>query len=315
MIIAELPFREFDSLLKIWAKKKHFELIVYLVARNADTPKLFEEIERNWSAIHDVTGSKMLFVLIDGQSNSFQNDRRQIEGSYGFYLYSPFCQMVSSLETELSYDGYFSKYIVPHQDHNKEKKWQQNHSVSMTEVARVLDLNEKEIPCLNFYLVSCQSNITFSLKNLSQEFSIYKVFKKISEGEDYFTDPTMVDESVNFLNSKKYKKYVKHQELLNKFKLEAQLDLKTKEWFNKVIGLEVSDKDVYENIRHLKDKHSMKEFSSIRAALNSLVYVSDDHSFIKMLKFEQKKQHQLKKTSEEFKLFIEQCFTYNYELD
>lgn len=315
MIIAELPFKEFDTLLKTWAKKKHFELIIYLVSRNADNPKLFQEIDNSWSALHDVTGQKMLFVIIDGQSNTFQNDRRQIEGSYGFYLYSPFCKMTTSLETELSYDGYFSKYIVPHHQIENSRKWEQNHSVSMSEVAKVLNLSEKEIPCINFYLVSSEQSLTFSLKNISSDFSIYRILKRISENEVFFNRNLKKSRSAEFFNSKKYKKFRNHQQTISILKSGISSNSSTDEWIKSVLNLQPLDKDVYKNISHLTKELSNKDFSNLRAALNSLVYISDDTTFIENLKFEQMNNNQAERTPKEFELFIEECFTHNYQLD
>ncbi|HEY5593517.1 MAG TPA: hypothetical protein VIK55_21185 [Paludibacter sp.] len=313
MIIAELPFEQFNSILQGCAKKKEFELIIYLVARNADTPKLFNEIEANWSSLHDITGKNILFVVVNGQSHKWTSNRNQIEGEYGFHLFSPYCLLSSSIDTRIGFEErWFGKYVVPINELENPRRWREQHNIAMTEVATALNLSESDIPCLNFYIVTADKNISFPLKHVSSNFSLYLFIKKIKETNNFFGKKKQFEERDLLNSSKKYKKYDIHSKNLRKAISTIDIDIPTKSWIESVLSMDSKDKNVYNKIVHLKSMFEPKEFTKFRAALNCLVDLASDAKFKDKLNFKENGTQTFSDSVTEFEMLLEKSINDEY---
>jgi len=313
MIIAELPFKWFNSILQTSAEKLGFELIIYLVARNADTPWLFNEIQENWSSLHDVTGKKILFVVVNGQSNAWRNNRNQIEGEYGFRLYSPSCLLSSSIETRIRYDEkWFGKYVVPSNELENPGRWREQHNIAMNEVAEALNLSESDIPCLNFYIVTAVKSISFPLRQVSSNFSLYKFIKKIKEENNFFGKKTLFEARESLSSSRKYKKYIAHSQTLRKAISSIDIDVPTKSWIESVLSLNSNRENVLKKIKHTQNQFESKEFTKFRAALNCLVAMTDDNEFKDKLNFKENDTQTFSDSVNEFETLLEKSLNYEY---
>lgn len=108
MIIAKLPFGEFLPLLRESGRRSGFSWLIIFIAREADCSPIFKELEEHWSSLHDLTGTKILFLTIDGTEHSpvegwnhgwqLRNDIGHIDGSYGTVIYSPECRLWQNIE-------------------------------------------------------------------------------------------------------------------------------------------------------------------------------------------------------------------------
>ena len=108
MIVADMPFGPFLSLLRASARNLDFDLIAILIAREADCRWAFDQLERDWASLHDVTGNKVIFVTIDGEDHTpisgwdygcrLKEDVGTLRGNYGVVAFSRSCKLLTDIE-------------------------------------------------------------------------------------------------------------------------------------------------------------------------------------------------------------------------
>ncbi len=101
-----------------------FDSLVLFVARAADAPEVFEEIEQFWSSIHDVTGDRVLFALLDGTHHA-----------------------------KYSHTGFWSDMALS--DSYPTAHWQRQHSLAITRIRQKLHISEGQVPAI---LVASKKN-------------------------------------------------------------------------------------------------------------------------------------------------------------
>lgn len=126
------------------AKKEGYLFIISLIARYSDAQELYDQLEKDWASLNDLTNNKILFVF---STPKFRDDA-------SFY-HKPNAE---------NYVGYICPFVVElksngkrvednHGRHDSIDKidWKERHSQAITEFARNYKILEKNIPCLFFY--------------------------------------------------------------------------------------------------------------------------------------------------------------------
>ena len=87
MYRVQIPIAQFYRLCLQAAAEGGFDVVLCLVGRKADSPRIYEEIVRNWSSLHDLTGEQILFVFAGDPPEEHNHGVRHCHEE--ILLYSP----------------------------------------------------------------------------------------------------------------------------------------------------------------------------------------------------------------------------------
>lgn len=303
MIIAKLPFEKFLKLLRISGREQGFIFLIIFIAREADCPQVFKQLERTWSSLHDLTGSEILFLTIDGtnsypspieedKQHRFRDDVGFIDNSRGSIIYSPECKLLQRIEDASVQDNYNRNCIDSNiRPTRRNSTWRDEQTLGISSLLKSLkEVQEEDTPCL--YFESLLSNHRFNVPIWinDKQLSIYDLLKLTFNK----TRGCMLEMRKTSLSRKELLKSVRNLEASIKFlKAEPSSTIKKlmyskswlEEWYksnellkpeihgviNSAIDGNLQITDVYSGISHLKGNLDPRLFSELRSHLNRMV--------------------------------------------
>ena len=166
-----LPLVEYYKKCLDVAKSNGFIWVVCLLSRRADTESLYEKIVSQWASLDDITGKRILFVF---SSNTFKSPtiicKSKKSGADGYI--NPFLKISSNFPLFGMNYGFGKIMSQPR------KELIDEHSRTISKMAKYLGLMEKDIPCL--VLTNLLSNKKFIIK-ITDEFDCYNFIKLMLE--------------------------------------------------------------------------------------------------------------------------------------
>jgi len=302
MIVAKLPFKHFLELLRRSGRERGFIFLVIFIAREADCPQIFRQIERTWASLHDLTGSEILFLTIDGTSSSpspmegqrqprLRDDVGFINSSRGSIVYSPECRLLQRIE------GTNSQYSREFIDSNtrptrRDASWRDEQTLGISPLLDVLEeVQEDDIPCLYFESLLNNHHFTVPIKSINDaQLSIYELLKAtFTQSKPFMFEMRKMALSRNDLWKSIHNLNLSIQSLKTKPLSSIEKIIYTKSWLenwgnsHKALYPEVIDlinrsmlgqlkiNEVYSGISHLKASLNSGAFSDLRSHLNRIV--------------------------------------------
>lgn len=298
MIVADMPFSPFLNLLRISAKKLNFHLIAILVAREADCRWAFEQLEKDWSSLHDVTGDKIIFITVDGEEhipisdggNGLKNNIGTLRGDYGLVTFSKSCKLYNKIKDDHIRQGEVLEWAQPIQEFSRHIQplprpngWRNSQSLGISSVLSTLGLSESQAPCLYVEIVHTSHNFVLPItNNPTSEFSFYKSFKKILlDSDDSFKRiqnySGWLHNQGNNLQIPRKVKDIANSLLWLRIWLESQHDLpdQVKHFVLVALKGDAHNKEVYRAISPLKGEIDQHTFSELRSHLDRITSLSE----------------------------------------
>ncbi len=153
------------------AKKAGYIWIISFIARYSDAQGLYEQLDKNWASLNDLTGKKILFIF----STPSVRDRSSFLHIPGREVYEgkmcPFVELLDGEDVENGAGSFKCLY-----GNVEQINWKQKHSQSITEFAENYGISEKEIPCLFLYDLVRERQQVIPLK---EDADIYTLIKSI----------------------------------------------------------------------------------------------------------------------------------------
>jgi hypothetical protein len=295
MIIADMPFEPFLNLLRTSAKKLNYHLIAILVAREADCRWAFDQLEKDWASLHDVTGKKVIFVTVDGEDHTPISDRDYqislkegvgtIRDNYGLIAFSKSCKLLNDIKdpnldesspayqwAKLPNEAFVNRHI---RSKPRPKGWGDSQSLGVSSILNSLKgVSESQVPCLYLELTYCGYGFVLPIANDPPDgFSFYKGFKKL-----------LIDSDVSFANIKEYSAFLQKEGDNPRSSKAANSISWVNEWVESqsklpeqirsfiLMALEgkASDKDVYKVISPMRSELDGHTFNTLRGHLNRI---------------------------------------------
>jgi len=296
MVVAPMPLGPFLHLLHQSARRLNSQLIVVLIAREADCPWLFAEIDRDWASIHDSTGNDIVFVTVDGETHlplskdgysyNLREDVGALRGSYGLVTFSPGSRLMNQLHDEgLDYrqtegwnehpdEAFFARFTRP-KAHSK--AWRDNHSLSMSSaVAALPGVTERLLPCLRIDLVQSDHSFILQLRPDLPESgeSVYRALRKVMiEGAPLLARIKACSEALRaqgVLPRKAAAVAVSIHWVKDWTTARPDLPPAVRKFLNAALEGDASTETVSRNIAPLRDVIDRASFTTLRSHLNRL---------------------------------------------
>jgi hypothetical protein len=302
MIIAKLPFGQFIELLRRSGRDQGFIFLVIFIAREADCPEIFRQLERTWSSLHDLTSSEILFLTIDGTTSSpspMEGDRQYrlrddvgfVNNSRGSIIYSPECRLLQRLEgINVQYNREFIDLNT--RPTRRDATWRDEQTLGISPLLSILkEVQENDVPCLYFESLLSNHRFNVPIKSINNiQLSIYELLKltsnrirprmsKMRENflliKDLWNSISRIQASIKLLKtepSHTIKKLIYSKSWLEEWsKSNEFLNPKIFELINRSIAGNLRIIDVYSGISHLKKTLDAHSLSELRSHLNKMV--------------------------------------------
>jgi hypothetical protein len=196
MIVAEMPLPEFFAILRRTTRDQGYLFLIFFVAREADSPALFTDLENSWASLHDLTGDTTLFVTVDGSDHPLMRNRQlikgvgYIDGGFGLAVHAPHCQMNGTVNNAHMAVGSVTPWVVERQAEDFVRRhvqpsrradgWRDQQSLGVSALASSLtDTAEDDVPCLVVESLQCDHSFKVALRDVSGHFSVYKYLKQV----------------------------------------------------------------------------------------------------------------------------------------
>lgn len=267
------------------ARSNDFIWTICLLSRKADTETLYEKIVDQWTSLDDITGKRILFIF---SSNKFKSPtiickskQNRVDG----YI-NPFFKVSNNFPLFGMNYGFGKIMSQP------KKKLIDEHSRTISSMAKYLELMEEDIPCL--VVTNLLNNKKFIIK-ITDEFDCYNFIKLMIElmEEQLLDYDKFIEENPDFLelqcNHLKFTKLT--EDIKDKAKnysneiqeiLSSYLEDRRKEDFKKLKNLIKSSDDIkqlkrYNNwYRHFNERiRSNTQYNDNKKNLNSLIESMD----------------------------------------
>lgn len=177
MEILNMPIVDFYNCCLDCAYKRGFQWVLCLLAREADAESSYEQIQRYWNSLYDLTGSQILFVFAGAINEKNERDSALLYEHESFLgVRNSALHIVSQPAPTIPHD-YYSKIDFNKCNFDKIKS---NHTRSISDLRDYLGLSERNIPSLVFtptYKLVRDKHIVIPIN----EGSIYHDIKKIME--------------------------------------------------------------------------------------------------------------------------------------
>lgn len=309
MLISKLPFEKFLSLLRESGKEQGFVLLVMFIAREADCPHIFDQLESSWASLHDLTDTKVLFSTIDGTSyfpieeNGGYVPRENvgsIEGALGGVMYSSQVRLLQNLKTykvdykdvkpwSMEPDDFMASVIAPTR---RPAEWRDNQTLGISAILKHLDLVEEvDIPCLYFESLFGMKKfqVPVGLLDTSQT-SVYSLLRttlltigdSISELQEKHSSISTLEEQVKVLEKEhrtiyqdrpsiKFRKILDSKEWLENWLCsQSSLEPEVESFIEKSLVGKTDVIEVYSSIKSLRQILDKHSFRQLRAHLNRM---------------------------------------------
>lgn len=161
-----MPFEPFVHMLRICGRERGFSLMAIFVARHADCPWAFEEINQSWSSLHDLTGNEILFLTLDAKNSSpidkenygsrLKESTGRVHGDYGIVAFTSNFRLMQTLDAGRRVKEWSKRtsedFVEAHaRARKREDEWADDHTLGISEAVRSLyGLTENDVPCIYF---------------------------------------------------------------------------------------------------------------------------------------------------------------------
>ena len=173
MLINQLNFNDFFAILR---KIRRYDVIITLVAREADAKKQYDDVLASWSSLHDLTGKHVAFVFAGKRLNKDSalgwtrpNSGRIDAIPEGIYIPNG---VDLGLDKLSEHHGYMISPKAP------DRQYLLDHQTLRTnEIKTALNIKEEEIPCLHFYFANSGMSYTIALSAVGS--GVYQFMKTL----------------------------------------------------------------------------------------------------------------------------------------
>ena len=162
------------------AQQSGYYVAVCLIAREADSPNIYEELSKYWSSLHDLTGKEVLFLFAgDSIDNKIANGVTHPKEPIFFYsdsmaISNPNHFHISIPVSEEDINQYGS--TSPHLD--KDSSLCSEQTLQISELRRMLSVQENDVPVLHFTFLISQETYSVPIGSLT-DFSVYQFLKDL----------------------------------------------------------------------------------------------------------------------------------------
>lgn len=215
MFTSRVPLVEFYQNLLPAAQSVGYKLVLTALAREADSPRFYEDVKRYWSSLHDATGPDILFVFAGANAAKQLNNHglRVRHEPVAFRSDHMAFEGINEKMWKMSWHGRFRTNELPWSTHlpafrrgrpflDEEDDVARDHTLEIYELSRFLRIREAELPCLLFTLLGPAGDQ--GLRRITVPFSrferstIYLYLKSIAEQlQDSFRTIDQIREAIS----------------------------------------------------------------------------------------------------------------------
>lgn len=276
MIVTKMSLVEYFDLILERATFSGFKWIIMFLGRKAEAENIYNEIERCWSSLNDLTNDRIAFVFsscINTKKNSFY--RTPNRESYVGRM-CPFIRVVGEDKFQDNIGDFEKCY-----DRFKQYDWKEAHTQSITEFIRKNEIKEYELPGLFIYSVFCEDKMFVHLKDEDDIYSFLKDFVYKTEKMD-----SDMEQALQTLKKNKYKRFFDLEEEILKFAEEQQNEYK-----NAVVAVLNGSRD-YKSCKHIiVDKHIRQLIKTYGQLKRQLVITDDNYELAKENYYKEKRKY------------------------
>ncbi|APC39660.1 glycosyltransferase family 4 protein [Clostridium estertheticum] len=164
-----MPLKEYYEKYLKEAKDNNFIWVLSLLSREADTTKVYQDIEEKWASINDLTNDRILFVF-SARDMELSTVLPTKECSWKGYI-NPFMKIFRNNKIDGQEYKYDPKWVCKAPKSNLADL----HSRSISDMVRYLGISENDIPCLIF--TNLLTNKKFIVR-ISDTFDVYEFIKE-----------------------------------------------------------------------------------------------------------------------------------------
>ena len=241
-----------------------------LIARYADAPELYDEIQKFWTSFHDLTNQKILFIFVDGERKYFDCSTNNFSNDFNDLNYSYPLDIIDSLDVEYfklnnSNDNFQFKPIP-------NDNWMDRHTLSITETLNDLNIKHSQVPCL--YVESLNGGFSHvyrwgDIKNKHR--TLYSFFKRLTIAADKLPNNKLIINSQNI--SDEYKNDIRLKDTISSIEwIENQNNNKYIQIFNQIFNYPINISVAKCLIKTL-DKQAFEVFNNL---ISSLIIENDE---------------------------------------
>lgn len=190
-----MPLKEYYEKYLKEAKDNNFIWVLSLLSREADTKKVYQDIEEKWASINDLTNDRILFVFSarDMEQSTVLATK---ECSWKGYI-NPFLRIFGNDKIK----GHEYKYDPDWVCKAPKSNLADLHSQSISDMIKFLGIGENDIPCLIF--TNLLTNKKFMVR-ISDMFDVYKFIKEFVSYQE-----KMLIEYDNIMDNNSFKEFIK----------------------------------------------------------------------------------------------------------
>lgn len=169
MIVTPMSLATFFDTISQRAEKEGYNWIISLIGRYADAENVYDEIEKTWASLNDLTNDRIAFVFssfVRTMNNDFYRTPHK-EPYVGSMC--PFASVLGASRFEDNH-GNFEHYYEEFEKVN----WKELHTQSITEFIRKHNIDEQALPGIFIYELRTKQNV---FVHIDSDEKIYKCIK------------------------------------------------------------------------------------------------------------------------------------------
>ena len=169
MLVTPMSLATFFDTISQRAEKEGYNWIISLIGRYADAEKVYDEIEKTWASLNDLTNDRIAFVFssfVRTMNNDFYRTPHR-EPYVGRMC--PFASVLGASRFEDNH-GNFEHYYEEFEKVN----WKELHTQSITEFIRKHNIDEQALPGIFIYELRTKQNV---FVHIDSDEKIYKYIK------------------------------------------------------------------------------------------------------------------------------------------
>ncbi len=193
------------------AREDKYEVVLCLVAREADAPGAYDEVFRTWESLDDLTGPKILFLFAGSSAREHYLSQNVLDWNAQHVLFSPHALLLPS-HHRLSPESSISRYrwyshcdldtlrkhekperelqrarsnpalLAIHRPHTPNvSQIRRSHTLQISDLRSYLLLRESDVPCLHMTFLNGSPSIHLKL---TDDVNLYATMKGLVEAFD-----------------------------------------------------------------------------------------------------------------------------------
>lgn len=176
MELLSIPITEFYSKCLESAKDRGYKWVVSLIAREADSITLYDNLMTSWYSINSITGPHFLFVFAGKENTS---DDECWDSGISDHI-THYVALVNKFVTIFPHQDRLKCYVPYNWRQDKQGymgKLRESHTDAINSLKRFFHISEQEIPCLLF--TSLYQNKSYVVRINQHSDNLYGYFKRI----------------------------------------------------------------------------------------------------------------------------------------